>query len=599
MLPCSTEMSSMIVTVTPANKLSLIAASGTQGNSAPRLTFVANSLYISFNHDQPVTITAGTYSKQIPITTNTAAAFLSNTNIQLQSTGFVFEPSTVFLPIGQKEGRFRIGADQSLVPVVYFYQGIKQEEVNTHYQTTLNMNIKVTNTPVTITLPTTLTLPQGGCTQPFLISLSNPPFSDVAITYTFDNFLYSEVDLYPNPITSAAQLDFTPTSYNNTFSFCSSSTLPLTSIPLTLTLSGTNYQSYTFSPSNVITLNVVNTVPNVAPTLALQLNNQQKSFLDVNFTNNVDGIIFYEMVIGDGTATNSLQNMQVLTKSGNWVLASPSDQFAKLYNSDRDQRITQFFQAASTTTIRIDNLYPESPYTLCAYLINSFNVVSPVTCLNLFTMSWGSALKARLTFSKTLSPQELNNVICFFTWAAGTDQRYLVDSEGNSCGNRSVSNAYYKYNGSNFNVEYQSTNIYLFTNPTLTGSDPAPLAFTNLFGSDGSLSTASLSLAQSKFSITYMTAHYVTSYNARAMTVSATQTSPLSVHYTTPTYNTVTKQLTVSNVQIMGGQGIVYFVLVHYKTIVVDPVTGTTTVNIKMNKAPTVEQVINCHNWLD
>ena len=102
MSPCTTEMSTMIVTVTPADRLSLTAASGIQGNSAPQLNFVANSLYISFNHDHPITITAGTYSQAIPITTNTGDAFLSNTNIQLQSTGFLFEPSTVFLPIGQK-----------------------------------------------------------------------------------------------------------------------------------------------------------------------------------------------------------------------------------------------------------------------------------------------------------------------------------------------------------------------------------------------------------------------------------------------------------------------------------------------------------------
>ena len=293
MQPCSTEMSSMIVTVTPANKLTLTAASAVQGNSAPRLTFVTNNLYISFNHDQQVSITAGTYSQLVPITTNTNASFLSNINIQLQSTGFVFEPSTVFLPLGQTEANFRIGADGSLVPIVYFYEGIKQEEVNTNYQITLNMNIKVTNNPVTVTLPTSLTLPQGGCTDPFLITLTNPPFVGVTVSYAFDNSVYSEVDLFPNPLTTPASMDFTPDQDNNTFSFCSSSTLPLGSIPLEMTLSGINYQSYAFSPSNIITLNVVNTVANVAPTLTLKLNNQQKSFLDVNFTNNVDGTIFY------------------------------------------------------------------------------------------------------------------------------------------------------------------------------------------------------------------------------------------------------------------------------------------------------------------
>ena len=289
--------------------------------------------------------------------------------------------------------------------------------------------------------------------------------------------------------------------------------------------------------------------------------------------------------------------MQVLTKGGSWLLASPSDFFSFLYTADRDQRLAQFFQTASTSTVRIDNLVPESPYTLCAYLINSFSVVSSVACLDLYTMTWGTVHKATLSFSKTLTAQELNNVICYFTAISGTNQLYLADSEGNSCGNRSVANANYVYNGSSFTTETQGTIIYLFTNPSLTGSDPAPLAFTNLFGSDNQLSVASVASAQSMFSITYMTATYVTSFNARTMTASTTASS-LSVHYSTPSYNPVTLQLAISNVQIVGGEGTVYFVLVHYKTIIVDSNSGSTTVNIRLNQAPSVEQVLNCQNWL-
>lgn len=88
-------------------------------------------------------------------------------------------------------------------------------------------------------------------------------------------------------------MNFSPNNTNGTFSFCASSTLALSSIPLLFYLSGTNYNSYTFSPSNQIILNIVNTVVNTPPVLALALNNQQKTFLDINFTNNVDGIIFY------------------------------------------------------------------------------------------------------------------------------------------------------------------------------------------------------------------------------------------------------------------------------------------------------------------
>lgn len=45
---------------------------------------------------------------------------------------------------------------------------------------------------------------------------------------------------------------------------------------------------------------------NTTPTLGLALNNQQKTFLDINFTNNVDGIIFYEMILGQSATVKTL-----------------------------------------------------------------------------------------------------------------------------------------------------------------------------------------------------------------------------------------------------------------------------------------------------
>lgn len=119
-------MSEIIVTVTPSSKLSVYSASSVQGNSAPLLTFIQNTKYISFNHDQTIVVTAGTYSAPIPITTNDNSAFLSNINVNFTSTGFTFLPSSVFLPIGKLSSSFVIGADTSLLPVVYFYQAIKQ-----------------------------------------------------------------------------------------------------------------------------------------------------------------------------------------------------------------------------------------------------------------------------------------------------------------------------------------------------------------------------------------------------------------------------------------------------------------------------------------
>jgi hypothetical protein len=165
-------------------------------------------------------------------------------------------------------------------------------------------------------------MPKGGCTNPFLVLLSNPPFQDLTITFTFDNKLYSQNDFYPNPLTTASQLLFNQSINNSTFSFCSSSTLNATQIPVTFYLSGTNYNSYKFSPSNQILINVVVSVPNVVPTVSLVLNNQQQTFFDVNFTNNVDGMIFYQLILGQNMTPLDVQSIQVYIKSNTWILAA-------------------------------------------------------------------------------------------------------------------------------------------------------------------------------------------------------------------------------------------------------------------------------------
>jgi hypothetical protein len=56
----------------------------------------------------------------------------------------------------------------------------------------------------------------------------------------------------------------------------------------------------------VVNINVISVVGS-APTLSLVLKNQQKTFLDVNFTSNVDGTIFYQVILGSSATPLSLQ----------------------------------------------------------------------------------------------------------------------------------------------------------------------------------------------------------------------------------------------------------------------------------------------------
>lgn len=104
-------------------------------------------------------------------------------------------------------------------------------------------------------------------------------------------------------------MNFNSTINNNTFSFCSSPSLIATQIPITFYLTGSNYQSYAFTPSNQIMINIVTNVANTVPTLNLVLNNQQKTFLDVNFTNNVDGTIYYQLMLGQNMAPLDIQSI--------------------------------------------------------------------------------------------------------------------------------------------------------------------------------------------------------------------------------------------------------------------------------------------------
>lgn len=81
-------------------------------------------------------------------------------------------------------GEFMVGADQTIIPTVYNFQIIKSETSISAYYTALSLNaVKVTNTKIVILTPSSITIPLGGCSVPVLITVDNPPFSDVRINF--------------------------------------------------------------------------------------------------------------------------------------------------------------------------------------------------------------------------------------------------------------------------------------------------------------------------------------------------------------------------------------------------------------------------------
>ena len=79
----------------------------------------------------------------------------------------------------------------------------------------------------------------------------------MSITFNYDNAIYNENVFYPNPFITKSTLTFTKDKDNNTLSFCTSENVTGSQVEVKLILTGTNYNSYRFSPSSKIIFNLV------------------------------------------------------------------------------------------------------------------------------------------------------------------------------------------------------------------------------------------------------------------------------------------------------------------------------------------------------
>ena len=268
-----------------------------------------------------------------------------------------------------------MGADAGLLPISYFYDTQKTEEVFTYYTITKNNNIRVTNTPVQITVPSSISIPIGGCSQPVVVDILHPPVDDFGISFNYDNSIYTEVLFWPNSHTTKSEMRFTTSDTTNLLSFCIDSNyvvggLQASSFELELINIGTNYASYSFSPSSTITVNIVAPAASPpTPTIAIEAVNVQKSFLGFNLTTNTEGAIYYYLQLGQDQPPLDIVQLHVNLKNHVETLQSMQDFLDhRVYTEERDQRIGVRIEAAGEYTLRLEDLLPERYYTLCGYL---------------------------------------------------------------------------------------------------------------------------------------------------------------------------------------------------------------------------------------
>ena len=69
--------------------------------------------------------------------------------------------------------------------------------MTTYYTRTKGNNIKLTNVNSNVPI---------GCSEPIVIDNVNSPFTDLLISFNYDNFLYDENNYWPNPQISHPEL---------------------------------------------------------------------------------------------------------------------------------------------------------------------------------------------------------------------------------------------------------------------------------------------------------------------------------------------------------------------------------------------------------
>lgn len=68
----------------------------------------------------------------------------------------------------------------------------------------------VTNNPISVVIPASISVPVGGCSIPFTVDILNPPILDVEVAFIYNNQVYNESIFYPNSHTTKSKLSYTP-----------------------------------------------------------------------------------------------------------------------------------------------------------------------------------------------------------------------------------------------------------------------------------------------------------------------------------------------------------------------------------------------------
>jgi hypothetical protein len=328
----------------------------------------------------------------------------------------------------------------------------------------------------TVTLPTSVTIPAGGCSDPSTANLSTPALNLLI------NFGSNPSGIYLADSQTNTLLFTYSSGTQQSFQLCSSastSTSNTTNIPITL--GGINQTNYTLNTNNITANLTENTNTTTTTTVSFSQPEFNGSDGTIRVTASRAGNLYYMIKVGTlAAAPDSLQTVENWVAISNpYTVQSQRDYLYYLVNRQLDYEVGMVTVLPGRSSyINKTSYTPGTNYTLCTYLTtntttNTTNTSNTTTILNSTCLPYQTpdypnpAYRAYLEFTRNHTRAERNQLLCYFVEQIGyINSSYVINRRGESCNltDGDPQRPWYRFNGSTFDNGSQI--IYLLTNTT-------------------------------------------------------------------------------------------------------------------------------------
>lgn len=329
--------------------------------SPSRYSYVYPGPIIEINQGKSVTIERGTMSDLLYVSLSSPSAL--NLTLIPYSSGFSFDPYAIEIDIGDLKKAFRISVPVSTDVNSYIATWqVDGDLMPTYYTPILKTEFNVVaNKNVTVTCDSIVTIPKGGRSLPTFVTLGAAPDVDVTVLLEVVNSI-SGISL------SSSNLTYTPGETKKSFVVSVSNSTQYEQATLSLTLSGTNKNAYSFRSSTVgfKTQQLVLEAPTISN---IYFSTLTRTTAEVYLTTGQISTVYYACAL-KGTPPPTFEEVM--------------NQLPPLYNTTQTTYGVAVVGDTYLTSFVLTGLTAETDYTVYAYAVDLMDQVSRQPFYNSF-----------------------------------------------------------------------------------------------------------------------------------------------------------------------------------------------------------------------